>query len=297
MVFNIMRYCLHDGPGIRTVVFLKGCPLRCTWCHNPEGIDRHSQIAFIESRCIACGECFIACPEMAVEHTGNQFHIVDELCKGCGTCVDTCYADARQLVGKEMTVGAVLAEVEKDVVYYEESGGGVTFSGGEPFLQHRFLSSLASAAKKRRIHTAVETSGFTSPQVLEDATEYMDLFLYDVKLMDDKRHQEYTGVSNVLILENLKRLSSRGARIIVRMPVIPGVNDDEENIRMLAHFLTTKTSVNDVHLLPFHTIGRDKYQRIGKEYLFDVPEPLQKNRVESLVSILEHAGIHAVIGG
>ncbi len=297
IVFNIMRFCQHDGPGIRTVVFLKGCPLRCIWCHNPEGLTPRSEIAFVEARCIRCGECYIACPEGAVEKVGGEFRIVDQRCAACGTCIDTCYSDARQLVGKEMTVEEVLSEVEKDAVYYDESGGGVTFSGGEPLQQHQFLSFLLLALKERGIHSAIETSGYASSDVIVHLSKSTDLFLYDVKLMDDVRHRQYIGVSNALILQNLKLLSARGAKTIVRMPVVPGINDDEQNIWKLTQFLMEETNVKEVHLLPFHLIGQDKYQRLRKAYRFSDSQHPPQRQIESLAGILESAGIRAVIGG
>jgi len=294
-VFNIMRYCQHDGPGIRTVVFLKGCPLRCLWCHNPEGLDRHPEIAFVEARCIKCGECFAACPNGAVERVGDGFRIVDEICEKCGTCVETCYSDARQLVGKEMTAADVLKEVEKDAVYYDISGGGVTFSGGEPLLQQEFLLFLLTALRERGIHSAIETCGHTLPELLRQVSERTDLFLYDIKMMDERLHRKHTGVSNVVILENLKHLSSWGAQIIVRVPVIPGVNDNEENTRLLAKFLDEETTVKEVHLLPFHAIGKDKYRRLRKDYR--LPEISEIPRMEPLVEILNDYEIRTVIGG
>lgn len=297
MVFNIMRFCQHDGPGIRTVVFLKGCPLRCIWCHNPEGLTPRPEIAFVEARCIQCGECYRVCPEGAVEKVGGEFRIVDRRCAACGTCVKTCYSDARQLVGREMTVEEVLSEVEKDTVYYDESGGGVTFSGGEPLQQHQFLSFLLLALKERGIHSAIETSGYTSTDVIAKFSKMVDLFLYDIKLMDDVRHRQFTGVSNTLILQNLKLLSTRGANTIVRMPVVPGINDDEQNIWKLTQFLMEETTVKEVHFLPFHRIGQDKYQRLRKASRFADSLPSPQMRVESLAGILESAGIRTVIGG
>ncbi|HEY4612552.1 MAG TPA: glycyl-radical enzyme activating protein [Bacteroidota bacterium] len=297
MVFNVMRYCLHDGPGIRTVVFLKGCPLRCAWCHNPEGIERHAEIAFIESRCILCGECLDACPEGAVQKDGERYVIADDRCIRCGTCIETCYADARQLVGKEMSVHDVLFEVGKDRVYYEESGGGVTFSGGEPLMQHRFLLALLQESRRRGLHTAIETSGYCSPEILERIARHADLILYDVKVIDEERHRLFTGVSNALILENLRRLSSRGANVVVRIPVVPGVNDDEQSFQALGEFLCADTSVRDVHLLPFHRIGTDKYRRLRKDHGIPDFGSLPRAVLEVRAAHLSAFGLNVRIGG
>ncbi|MGB2868397.1 MAG: glycyl-radical enzyme activating protein [Bacteroidota bacterium] len=296
-VFNIMRYCLHDGPGIRTVVFLKGCPLRCVWCHNPEGMERHAEISFTRERCIRCGACLIACPEGAVETDGEDYIIRDDRCVQCGTCIETCYSDARQLVGKEMSVQDVLTEIRKDTVYYEQSGGGVTFSGGEPLMQHDFLLALLKGTKHLGIHTAIETSGYTSPGILERISRETDLVLYDIKLMDERRHKSFTGVSNSLILDNLKRLSSWGVNTIVRVPVIPGVNDTAENFLALRIFLDRHTRVKDVHLLPFHKIGRDKYERLRKDHRMKDFGSLSSEALVTFAELLRASGIQVQLGG
>jgi len=296
-IFNIMRYCLHDGPGIRTIVFLKGCPLRCWWCHNPEGQDWHPEIAFRESRCIRCGNCFALCAQGAVGKINDRYIILEEKCIQCGKCVEVCYAEARQIAGKEMTVLEVMEEVEKDRVFYDESGGGVTFSGGEPLMQHDFLMGLLGLSRARGIHTAVETAGYTSPEILKRISTWTNLFLYDVKVIDDKRHREFTGVSNELILENLKGLSSWGVDVIVRVPLIPGVSDDEENVRALGGFLTQSTTIQEVHLLPFHKTGKEKYERLRKPSQPWPEESLSTERAEVLAAVLRGFGLTTRIGG
>jgi pyruvate formate lyase activating enzyme len=204
IVFDIKKFSIHDGPGIRTTIFFKGCPLRCWWCHNPEGLTPEPELMIRANRCIRCDACLDVCPHGAISRDGDKVFTDVAKCLRCGTCVAACYAEARQIVGQEMAAAQVMAEIERDVPFYDESGGGATFSGGEPLLQPDFLCELLSACRARGIHTAVDTCGFAPWEVLDSVRKYVDLFLYDLKLMDEARHRAFTGVSNALILSNLR---------------------------------------------------------------------------------------------
>jgi pyruvate formate lyase activating enzyme len=285
LIFHIQRFSVNDGPGIRTTVFLKGCPLRCRWCHNPESISPARQLLLREELCIRCGDCASLCKNGAIRKIDGSYVTDRDVCLVCGTCVGACYAEAREIVGCEMTTDEVLAEVEKDRVFYDQSAGGVTISGGEPLFQHEFLLSLLMASKEKSIHTTVDTTGYTSPEILEYISKFVDLFLYDVKTLDDKRHREYAGVSNRLILGNLRRLVGWGKRVIVRVPLIPGVNDDETSVRGIGEFVQGLGGVSEIHVLPFHTTGREKYRRLGMEYRFSAaPSP---DRIQMAVDDLK----------
>jgi pyruvate formate lyase activating enzyme len=248
-------------------------------------------------RCIACGACVTVCPNGAIVKNGETYQTLAEHCTHCGTCAETCPAEARELLGRTMTVGDVMVEVEKDSVFYEESGGGVTFSGGEPFLQNRFLRSLLRSAKDRGFHTAVDTSGFTSPATLEAVAQLTDLFLFDMKTMDDAVHRATTGVSGALVQGNLRRLASWGKKVVVRLPVIPGVNDDDRNIEATGRFVASLGNVVALQLLPFHTTGADKYARLGMPYAMhevSAPSHDQMMRIAESMSRYHHA---VTIGG
>jgi pyruvate formate lyase activating enzyme len=261
LVFNTQRYSIHDGPGIRTTVFMKGCPLRCAWCHNPEGIDPESELVFIENRCLGCGECRRVCLRLQASGNGSDW---PKDCVRCGECVKVCPSEARQLVGRRMGVKEVLDEVLLDRVFYEESGGGVTFSGGEPFLQPQFLLKLLAACRTEGIHTAVDTSGYASREDLMTAAPLTDLFLYDLKIMDDARHRQWTGASNAVILENLLALGAVHQNIWIRMPLVPGFNDDAEQIEAVARFAASVPGVRQVNLLPYHATAAHKWIGLGK---------------------------------
>ncbi|MCX6134272.1 MAG: glycyl-radical enzyme activating protein [Ignavibacteriales bacterium] len=265
LVFNIQRFSVNDGPGIRTTVFLKGCPLHCSWCHNPESIAPDQQLFLRNDRCIRCGECLVLCKNDAIRRVDGGFSTTRDLCVECGECIEACNAEAREIVGKEMSEFDVMKEVEKDVIFYEQSGGGASFSGGEPMLQHEFLHSLLGACKLKGIHTVVDTTGFTSPEILQRLSPLVDLFLYDLKTLDDQKHREYVGVPNRLILSNLKRLAEWGKDVIVRIPIIPGVNDDPVSIRESGVFIASLGNVSEVNLLPYHASGVEKYKRLGTD--------------------------------
>ena len=284
-IFDIKRYAIHDGPGIRTAVFLKGCPLKCWWCHNPEGQGKQVQLIYRANRCRSFKSCVDACPIGAVHWDGTS--VTDwERCDACGKCAEACSAGAREMVGWEVTVESVMAEVERDIPFYDQSGGGVTFTGGEPMFQLDFLRELLAASHQRGIHTIVDTSGYASWESFEAIFPLVDLFLYDLKLMDDLRHRRYTSVSNQRILENLAGLSQKGARIIVRMPLIPGINDDEVNMQSSAAFLSHLPALEGVELMPYHEIGLAKYPALGMNYQLGGITPPSPHAIDGAYAIL-----------
>jgi pyruvate formate lyase activating enzyme len=297
IVFDIKQFSIHDGPGIRTTVFLKGCPLRCAWCHNPESQAAAPELIFRPGRCLRCGVCVTACPRGAISWDGAAMVTDGQACARCGSCADTCYAQARELAGRQMTVTQVMTEIERDVAFYDESGGGVTFSGGEPLAQPRFLRELLRACRAREIHSAVDTCGYVAWEVLADLREYVDLFLYDLKLMDDAGHRAFTGVSNGLILRNLEALAHHRHAIILRVPVIPGINDDAENLRRVGAFAAALPSVERLDLLPYHRTGIEKYERVHMVYGLPDVRPPSEERLAEIAHILQGFGLRVQTGG
>ena len=265
-IFNIQRYCIHDGPGIRTTVFLKGCGMRCFWCHNPESWLREPQLQIFFEKCIGCGNCYKICPSGAHGAVDGNLKFDRELCVGCGKCADVCYTDALILRGKTMSVEEVMADVEKDRAYYEKSGGGVTFSGGEPLCQADFLGALLRESKTRGLHTAVDTAGNVPWEIFEQIMPFVDLWLYDLKILDNSKHKKATGVENNTILENLKMLTNAGKNVHIRIPVIPSVNDNETEMENIAEFLAKLRFTGSVELLPFHQMAGGKYESLGMPY-------------------------------
>lgn len=273
LLFDIERNSFVDGPGIRTTVFFKGCNLHCAWCHNPESQSAKPQMMFYKDKCTGCGKCKEVCP-----------HGFDA-CDLCGKCALYCPMDARKVCGKEYTVDEVLAEVLKDKAFYENSGGGVTFSGGECMLQINFLCEMLKKCKENGIHTAVDTAGHVPFTSFEKILPYTDLFLYDIKLLDSQKHREYVGVENGLILENLKKLFAAGAKIWIRIPVISGVNDSLEEMRAIKAFLAGCGKPENVELLPYHAMGENKYGAIGKKaQLFSTPSAYKINKLKAVFS-------------
>jgi len=305
-IFDIKKYAIHDGPGIRTTVFLQGCPLDCWWCHNPESRSRRPVLLYRANRCDLCGTCVEACPQDAVQLVPNDnggsdkngglaLFIDRARCDVCGECTQVCYAGALEISGRTISVGDVMAEIERDLPFYEQSGGGVTFSGGEPLLQRRFLAALLRACHEREIQTVVDTCGYVKWDVLDDIRNDVDSFLYDLKLMDDERHKRYTGVSNRLILDNLRRLVKSGAQVTVRIPLIPGINDDEENLRQSADFIAGLPGSIDLMLMGYHDIARAKYDALA--IVYRLPETVQPKRTDlyKKAKIFEQQGLSVKI--
>ena len=290
-IFDIKRFSIHDGPGIRTTVFLKGCPLRCKWCHNPESHRREAQVMLRPSRCILCGACVDACPEGAVRWNGTGVLTDRELCVACGTCMETCAGEARELIGREMAVSEVLAEITRDLPFFDESGGGVTFSGGEPLWQPDFLRELLRGCKEIELHTAVDTSGAVSWTALDSVRPFVDLFLYDLKLYDSARHREATGAGNKVILDNLRRLSQTGQAVELRLVIIPGINDDESNLRKTAEFAASLPYLSGVTLLPFHNTAQEKYANLGLPYPMAGVRPPDEARIAQIGDLLRAYGL------
>jgi pyruvate formate lyase activating enzyme len=297
-IFHIQRYSVNDGPGIRTTVFLKGCPLRCRWCHNPESISPRKELLLREDRCIRCGACAAECERGAIHREdGDRFVTRRGTCIQCGSCVEVCVAEARVIAGREVSTEEILREVEKDRIFYDQSAGGVTFSGGEPLLQHEFLCSLLEACQGRSIHTVVDTTGYASPAIIEDVARATDLFLYDLKTMDDTKHIEFTGVSNRLIVENLQRLVQMRKEVVVRVPIVPEFNDNEQSVQQLGWFVASLENIREIHVLPYHTTGIEKYQRIGMEYSMLNVRPPSKEKIQHIVDELSRFIPFVLVGG
>lgn len=297
-VFNIQHFSVHDGPGIRTTVFLKGCPLRCLWCDNPESQDIRPHIFFWSDRCIGCNQCLSVCPHHAVIEVPGVFKQVQgDLCDLCGACLAECHSGALEQVGKLMTAAEVLEQIELDRPFYDQSGGGMTLSGGESLAQPDFAGRLLGAAKARGIHTAIETCGFAAWDVWQRLLPHLDLILYDVKEVDPSKHRIFTGVSNRLILKNLERLAKTDVPVIVRRPVIPGYNDDVEDMHALGHFVQQLQTVCDVHLLPYHRLGYSKYDRLGRKYMLGDKPAMENDALTELGEILLSYGLKVRIGG
>ncbi|MFH1571658.1 MAG: glycyl-radical enzyme activating protein [Gemmatimonadota bacterium] len=296
-IFEVQRFCIDDGPGIRTTVFMKGCPLRCQWCHNPEGADPGPVLSFQPEKCIGCGYCVRACPNQAHQISAGGHTLVRARCAACGACAVECYAGALELVGRDATVGEVIDEVERDREFYRNSGGGMTLSGGEPLLQLDFAAALLAEARARGLHTCVETAGFAPPERYARVRPLVDQFLFDLKETDDGRHRTYTGQSNRLILQNLRDLCAAGSVVRLRLPIIPGLNDRDDHFAAVARLAASLPALEGVQVMPYHPLGTAKLERLGlaSEGLYAGGSPSPET-VAGWVARLRELGVDVVNG-
>lgn len=294
VVFNIMRYSTEDGPGVRTTVFLKGCPLTCAWCHNPESQSAAPELMLRPRRCVGCRDCLTACPSGAISASRAGLIHHRELCTACGACAEACPAEAREIIGREMTVDQVMAAILRDRPYYENSGGGVTFGGGEPLSQPDFLAALLTACRAEEIPTAVDTSGLAPASVIDRIAPLTDLFLYDLKIMNPAAHRRLVGAPNSSARDNLVRLAETGTLVLIRVPFIAGINDTEAEIKSMAGLASGLANVTGVQLLPYHATGLEKYRLLGRtngEHQFQAPSDDKLIRAQRLLS---GAGLNVV---
>jgi pyruvate formate lyase activating enzyme len=298
VVFNVQRFSIHDGPGIRTTIFLKGCPLHCGWCSNPESMRLSPEIITRDIKCIRCSKCVEACPQQAITVVENTRVIQWEKCNYCMKCAEVCPSGAIDAAGRYMSVAEVLDTVGRDAGYYRRTGGGMTLSGGEPLVQWQYALKLLQEAKRRGFHTTVDTSGYADWEVLDEVLNYTDLVLYDVKHLDSERHQEAIGVPNERILDNLRKTVGKATTMVwVRYPVIPQFNDTQEEIEQLCRFVLEEVpSVEKLSLLPYHKFAETKYSAIGREYPYK-GIPLQtEERIEDLKKLAESHGLRVDVG-
>lgn len=281
MIFNIQKCSIHDGTGMRTIVFFKGCPLKCEWCANPESQSYEKEIMEIPRKCIGCGACIRNCPVSAISVIDGQCLIDRDKCIKCFKCTDVCYAESKELVGMEMSTEEIYKKVNSDRMFYQQYGGGVTFSGGEPLTHVKDLLPLAIKCHRNRIHTAMETCGFGNFEQFKEVLPYLDEMFFDLKHIDPEIHEKLTGVRNDVIIENLKKIAEYNIPITIRTPVIPGVNDSEENITGIAELIKDISAVRDYELLPYHKLGLSKYESLARDYtLKEVKQPTNEQMYE-----------------
>lgn len=295
-VFSVERYAIHDGPGIRSQVFFKGCPLRCLWCSNPEGMSFQPALMYTRILCIQCGSCVETCENSALSITEQGVEIDREKCTLCGDCVSGCYAEALEINSFRVTAETIVDDVERDKSFYEASGnGGITLCGGEPLAQPAFAQELLRLCKERGIHTAIETCGYYPFEALEQAIPYLDFIYFDIKHMDAEAHKKYTGADNGLILANLKKLQAYDVELCVRVPVIPALNGSSENLEATASFVRRLPRVKSVELLPYHRLGASKYKKLGLEYPLGDVSPPGSEEMQKLKAIFDKYGIDCVV--
>ena len=294
-LFNIQRYSIHDGPGIRTIPFFKGCPLSCKWCSNPESQRLKPELMFNSLRCVHCGKCEVVCPHQALSFA-NRYFIDRDKCHQCGECVAACPTQALEMKGTRMSVAQVVDELKKEENLFRRAGGGVTLSGGEPLAQPEFARELLKACKEKGWHTAIETSAYAPKRVIREIFPFIDVALTDIKAINPFIHREHTGVDNRIILENLLRIAQI-TQLVVRVPVIPGVNDNVEEIQAITEFAKLLRGVDSLHLLPYHTYGENKYALLGRIYPMGETAPVSEEKMEQLKATVEAQGFECQIGG
>jgi pyruvate formate lyase activating enzyme len=295
-VLRIARFSVHDGPGIRTTVFLKGCPMRCRWCHSPDSQRPAPELVFHADRCLACGSCASICEAHAVEAHGDRVVTDFGRCRACGACVPACPAGARELAGRVMRVDEVVDAIESDAVFFEESGGGATFSGGEPLMQPAFLEALLARCRDRGVRCAVDTCGLADPSAFARILPLADLVLFDVKIADCGGHEAATGVSNVRVIANLHLAAASGVPVRARFPLVPGFTDAAENVRAIGELLST-AGIGRVDVLPYHRAGAAKYPRLGLEYPLGAVPAATGAEVAAVVQSFRDRGLDARVEG